>query len=513
MPNTGRKPHKDSQTTGKALWIFLPILLLFVSITSFLAGTHIGRATDHRLGQMLDTIVLSPENEAVNPNRIDFSGQIFYTDGTPCANRVIELHSDPKRTTTDSEGVFHFEDVETGTHKLSMLDETGQPENQVEIQIDRLSGIRTGQVTGNAQAYQLAVSGNVISVHIRLQLDESHGMTVSPDVYTREAGADQYRDSSGNTADPVEERPVGQTEEIPESGEGLIAQENRTDQAAGQIQPISPSEQNHSSAETEAAPSAGSEASVESPEQPSETISATEGTGEIQTQPGNSGSDSGSSHETARPTTPDTPSTGPDPTEPVKPTDPTEPSKPTDPVEPSRPTDPTEPSKPTDPTEPSEPTEPVEPDQPADVQVQEKNGPVWQQNTEISLFADRTGAGEDRKLMPGSKGSYEFLVSNRNSYGIQYQLQITAPDGQLLLPLRYRLKSDDRYLCGDQDTWLTAKELSAAAVTLEPGEEKEYLLEWQWLFAGGNDVLDTKIGSAADLEYRVIVMIHAEQIT
>ena len=115
MPNSGPKSHKNSQTTGnsKTIWIILPILLLFVSITSFLAGTHIGRATDHRLGQMLDTIVLSPENEAVNPNRIDFSGQIFYTDGSPCANRVIELHSDPRRTTTDSEGVFHFKDVET----------------------------------------------------------------------------------------------------------------------------------------------------------------------------------------------------------------------------------------------------------------------------------------------------------------------------------------------------------------------------------------------------------------
>ena len=91
-------------------------------------------------------------------------------------------------------------------------------------------------------------------------------------------------------------------------------------------------------------------------------------------------------------------------------------------------------------------------------------------------------------------------------------MQISAPSGQLLLPLRYRLKSDDRYLCGDQDTWLTADQLAAAAVTLSPGEEREYLLEWQWLFAGGNDRLDTIIGSAADLEYHVIVMIQIEQI-
>ncbi len=108
MPNSGPKSHKNSQTTGnsKNIWIILPILLLFVSITSFLAGTHIGRATDHRLGQMLDTIVLSPENEAVNPNRIDFSGQIFYTDGSPCANRVIELTATPGEPPRIRKGFF-----------------------------------------------------------------------------------------------------------------------------------------------------------------------------------------------------------------------------------------------------------------------------------------------------------------------------------------------------------------------------------------------------------------------
>lgn len=503
MLDTGKKTYKNSQTTGnsKTIWIILPILLLFVSITSFLAGTHIGRATDHRLGQMLDTIVLSPENEAVNPNRIDFSGQIFYTDGSPCANRVIELHSDPRRTTTDSEGVFHFKDVETGTHNLALLDDSGRQESQVEIHIDRESGIQTGKVTGNAEAYQLAVSENVIAVHIRLQLDENDGITVAPDVYTRDAGADHYKDTTGKTADPVAAQPAANDQSnIPESGEGLIDQENTTDpaaQAAGQAQsqPLTPSAQDQSnSAAAESVPIAGQESTAESLEQPSQSPAETSAAAGNQTQPNHSDSDSDSSHDhSSRPPTPST--------------------DPTEPTEPSNPTDPTDPTDPTEPTDPPDPTDPTEPDQPADVQVQEKNGPVWQQNTEISLFADRTGAGEDRKLMPGSKGSYEFLVSNRNSYEIRYQMKISAPEGQLLLPLRYRLKSDGQYLCGDQDTWLTAEQLSAESVNLDPGEEKEYLLEWQWLFAGGNDILDTKIGSAADLEYRVIVMIHAEQTT
>ena len=477
MPTPGPKPHNKSQNTGnnKALWIILPILLVFVSITSFLAGTHIGRATDHRLGQMLDTIVLSPENEAANPNRLDFGGQIFYTDGTPCANRVIELHSDPKRTTTDSEGVFHFKDVKTGTHHLAMLDDSGRPEHQVEIHIDRDSGIKTGQVSGSVDSYQLAVSEYVIEVHIRVQLDADGGMDIKPEVYTRDAGSDRYMDADGREADPIsrEPREADTAGSAAESGEGKLDSDNKNtavEESAARTDPGQPSDSGVPSVGTgenilppaQTSPSAVPEPTVESPPplpgQPTESGSAVS--------PGTlpDDSDSDSDHGS---------SAGPDHGGHDRPTPPAE---------------------------------------PLDVQVQEKMGPVWQQNTEISLFADRTGAGENRKLMPGSKGSYEFLVSNRNTYGVAYRMQISAPSGQLLLPLRYRLKSDDRYLCGDQDTWLTADQLAAATVTLSPGEEREYLLEWQWLFAGGNDRLDTIIGSAADLEYHVIVMIQIEQI-
>lgn len=65
------------------------------------------------------------------------------------------------------------------------------------------------------------MSENVIAVHIRLQLDENDEITVAPDIYTRDAGADHFKDTSGKTADPVAAQPVanGQSE-IPESGEG-----------------------------------------------------------------------------------------------------------------------------------------------------------------------------------------------------------------------------------------------------------------------------------------------------
>lgn len=36
---------------------------------------------------------------------------------------------------------------------------------------------------------------------------------------------------------------------------------------------------------------------------------------------------------------------------------------------------------------------------------------------------------------------------------------------------------------------------------------KEYLLEWQWLFDGGDDAYDTEIGSSDNLEYHVCVTV------
>ncbi|WP_181995625.1 hypothetical protein [Clostridium sp. AM58-1XD] len=544
MPKAGNQSYKDGRKNGRSnrnLWIFLPILLLFVSISSFLAGTHIGRATDHRLGQMLDTIVLSPESETVDPNRIDFGGRIFYTDGTPCANRLIELHSDPKRTTTDSEGVFHFKDVEIGKHNLAMLDDAGQIEGEIEINIDRTAGVKSGQVTGGSSAaYQLNISENVIEVQIHIIVDDDKGMTVEPEVYTRSGGNISNTDASGRKTGDDQGAGENERDDVPESGEGLLDEgniqgEERKEEdlqqetpggMTGQLESGQLAVNDTAAPESEAQPSEvqGTE------EQTQNNEKATEGTNQgIQGDNNSSGSGSSSGNRPTSPTRPDPTKptqteptqpepTNPPPTEPTKPTkpDPTDPS-PTEPTKPTSPTEPTEPEPtdptPTEPTEPpTEPTKPTEPAEPLNVDVEEKGGPVWTQNTAISLFADRTGVGADRKLLPGSKGSYEFLVSNGNTYKVAYRMKISAPAGQLLIPLRYRLKSDNKFLCGGQNEWLTSDQLSAKSVTLDSGEQKEYLLEWQWLYEGGNDALDTKIGSAANLEYQVIVTIEIEQV-
>ena len=483
MPEDGKRPRRGSDDTerkDKKLWIFLPILLVFVSITSFIAGTRIGRDTEYHLGQMLDTIVLSPDEERVDETHVDLSGQIHNPDGSPRAGQLVELHSDPMRTRTDSDGIFYFPGVEVGEHHLILLDEEEQEISQIAVRIERDSTISFGAVESSTKSIHLGLPDRAVGLHIHIRLDEENRMYVEPEVFTRIAG-DTFRDIEGNEVSVDGKTGNRGTEEpVPESGEGLVDQDNIRDESRMENQQESlqaESGESGSSGQTDipsGSSQAGSQESTSAAAEstlglPESTEGATQESSAQESVPGpgtsgGAGSDSGGS---------DSGSSGMRPTRPTNPTDPANPS---------------------------------------DVSVQEKGGPVWTQNTIISLFADRTGAGTERKLMPGSKGSYGFYVSNPKSYQITYRMRISAPGGQLLLPLRYRLKSDGKYLCGDSKTWLTADQLATASVELDPGTEKEYLLEWQWLFEGGDDAYDTRIGSSENLEYQVIVTIAIEQV-
>lgn len=526
MSKDKKRPNGVNSSEGRRnnkLWVFLPILLVFVSITSFIAGTRIGRDSGNRRGMMLDTIILSPNGETaeekIDETHIKFSGRILNADGTPCANQLLELHSDPMRTTTDSDGFFHFQGIEVGNHQLKMLDESEQVLSQISISVNRDNTVSYGQVKDASGSVHLAVSEQAIELHIQIQLNAQNNMEVQPSVYTRKPG-ESFRDMEGEETDIISSGRTENGPSVPESGENLVSRENvpgetqpeKLQPEKSQPQETSPQESQLNAPQTnkplqpesrldpnniKPSETASTEPAASLPAE-SLTAESTEGKKSTESSREN---DSGDSSNTHRPQPDHTKPTEPETTVPTEPETPTEP-EPTIP-EPTIP-EPTEP-------EPTEP-EPTEPEAPLDVSVQEKGGPVWAQNTTISLFADRTGSGEDKKLMPGSKGSYEFLVSNKNTYGIIYRMKITAPQEQLLLPLHYRLKSGGKYLCGDSKTWLTAEQLAAASVKLDSGMQKEYLLEWYWPFEGGDDAYDTLIGTADNLEYRLIVNIVIEQV-
>jgi hypothetical protein len=52
---------------------------------------------------------------------INISGRLVYSDGSPIANKLIELHSDVQQTRTDSNGYYSFNNVSLGNHKLTVF--------------------------------------------------------------------------------------------------------------------------------------------------------------------------------------------------------------------------------------------------------------------------------------------------------------------------------------------------------------------------------------------------------
>lgn len=450
---------EESDRLKKRLLFLLPFLFVFVSITSFLAGIQIGRTTDHNMGQMLDTIILTPTHPTEQPPTIDFSGRIYYSDGTPYANQLIELHSDPMRTRTDSNGFFRFKSVEIGDHELSMLDESGQVKKRVAVSITKDTELEASQIKGHTEQYELAISGNAIEIQVRIRVDEGTGIIIESEIYTKTETGDYY-DQSGREVPAELFEPTAQTpdsETTPESGEGILDEENNQ---APQQQTADQTGKAPQNTSEEIKPAIPAEIPTETTQIPPETPPAPIPVPpplqpDTTTDSGNSGGDDNPSHE----------------------------------------------------------PEPDGRDEPLAVSVSEKNGLVWSQNTTISLFANRTGAGPERKLAPGSEGSYSFLVNNGNSYRVRYHLELSEPEEQLALPLYYRLKSNGKYICGDNETWLTAGELASEEVILEPGISQEYLLEWQWAYDGGDDAYDTAIGMASNLSHLVVVKIRIEQIT
>lgn len=132
----------------------------------------------------------------------------------------------------------------------------------------------------------------------------------------------------------------------------------------------------------------------------------------------------------------------------------------------------------------------------------------WTQLSTIKLF----GEG-NTKLYPGIKGSYQFRVSNPNSYDISFIMSLDEANHSAgKLPLIYRLKRGDSYIAGDINTWLTPIQMSIDAVNITSGTSDNFTLEWQWPY-NGNDALDTAIGSSADKEHAVTISMHIEQVT
>ncbi|MCL2530796.1 MAG: hypothetical protein FWE40_01400 [Oscillospiraceae bacterium] len=117
------------------------------------------------------------------------------------------------------------------------------------------------------------------------------------------------------------------------------------------------------------------------------------------------------------------------------------------------------------------------------VSVIDQHNVAWAAMTSVDVF------GGDF-FVPGSIGSYEFTLSNYESFEVEYLFQLTrgaeTRGNWQHLPLLYRL---------DGSAWAPFSEITQTGVLLG-GQTRTFLLEWTWPFHidDTQDTLDTSLG-------------------
>ncbi len=164
-------------------------------------------------------------------------------------------------------------------------------------------------------------------------------------------------------------------------------------------------------------------------------------------------------------------------------------------------------------------------------QVDDVNGQVWTQNTDIVIFhamydndlgkvTVRSTDG-DSLIAPGTADQYYFHVRNTGNTPIFYSMSAHADvyfasgDTQLQVPLRVRLSNHEgEFLVGGERSFEPVEALEGVTDggALSPEHYAKYTLEWEWPYESGDDALDTLLGNlaAAGDEIRVAIAFNVQ---
>ena len=159
----------------------------------------------------------------------------------------------------------------------------------------------------------------------------------------------------------------------------------------------------------------------------------------------------------------------------------------------------------------------------------------WETTTDVDLFKSSyldpdgkliTVESKDgsKVIAPGTGNDYHFSLKNTGNVSLDYTLSLKGifELSNRNLPFEVRLKKDNEWVVGTDDTWSTVDKLNEVVEkdTLPVGKYVGYTLKWQWPYESGeddilflNDINDTAIGDASaemDVNFRLIINVVAE---
>ena len=117
------------------------------------------------------------QHEVMTPlvQKVTIKGRVIYTNGSPFAHGLVELHSEPRTTYTDSEGYFIFEDVEDGEHTISVLGRNREVLASCKVVINRNIEIDDAilvQLPDGTLLLEVAVDVKVLEILLEIEQDQ-----------------------------------------------------------------------------------------------------------------------------------------------------------------------------------------------------------------------------------------------------------------------------------------------------------------------------------------------------
>ncbi|MCD8372356.1 MAG: hypothetical protein LUD27_03540 [Clostridia bacterium] len=108
--------------------------------------------------------------------------------------------------------------------------------------------------------------------------------------------------------------------------------------------------------------------------------------------------------------------------------------------------------------------------------------------TDITVF-NNNSFSED-KIAPGASGEYTFNFENVGDNAMTYSLTFSC-ENEYNINIVYKLKCGSKYVCGDEDTYVSIADLKVEDRVVRRGRTDVYTLYWTWAH---NDAVDTVAG-------------------
>ena len=109
--------------------------------------------------------------------------------------------------------------------------------------------------------------------------------------------------------------------------------------------------------------------------------------------------------------------------------------------------------------------------------------------TELDIFKNKKFDFES-VIAPRSSGTYSFCVENVSGKDVKYDLSF-ADEMKYLINMKYRLKIDNSYVKGSENSYVDLDQLNLSDVVVLKDSINVFTLEWYW---EDDDARDTVVG-------------------